>query len=93
MLTSNSYFDGKVMSIAFQTEALPATVGVMEQGEYRFDTSQKETITVVSGALEVQLPGDDQWQTYRANDTFVVSANKSFQLKVATATAYLCTYE
>lgn len=93
MLTSNSYFDGKVMSIAFQTEALPATVGVMEPGEYRFDTSQKETITVVSGALEVQLPGDDQWQTYRANDTFVVSANSSFQLKVATATAYLCTYE
>ncbi len=93
MLKSNSYFDGKVMSIGFQTEVLPATVGVMEPGEYRFDTRQKETITVVSGSLEVQLPDDDQWQTYLPNDTFVVSANKSFHLKVATATAYLCTYE
>jgi uncharacterized protein YaiE (UPF0345 family) len=93
MLKSNSYFDGKVMSIGFHTETLPATVGVMEPGEYRFDTSQKETITVVSGALEVQLPDNDHWQTYLPNDTFVVSANKSFQLKVATDTAYLCTYE
>lgn len=92
MLKSNCYFDGKVMSIAFQTETLPATVGVMEPGEYSFDTSQKETITIISGALTVQLPNDNEWQTYLPNDEFVVNANKNFKLKVATATAYLCTY-
>lgn len=28
MLKTNQYFDGDVVSIAFQTETLPATVGV-----------------------------------------------------------------
>lgn len=93
MLANNEYFDGKVKSIAFQTETLPATVGVMEPGEYEFNTSQKETITVVSGALTVKLPDADEWNTYRENDSFIVDAGRSFHLKVTVDTAYLCTYE
>ena len=53
MLKINQYFDGKVASIALQTETLPATVGVMAVGEYTFGTSQFETMTVISGALTV----------------------------------------
>ncbi|MBF0249138.1 MAG: pyrimidine/purine nucleoside phosphorylase [Alphaproteobacteria bacterium] len=93
MFKVNEYFDGKVKSIAFQGEALPATVGVMAAGEYEFSTSQKETMTVVSGALTVKLPGEDGWTTYKSGDSFVVAANASFQLQVAGDTAYLCTYE
>lgn len=93
MLTNNEYFDGKVKSIAFQTATLPATVGVMAPGEYEFNTSQKETVTVVSGALTVKLPDADEWHTYGQNDSFIVDAGRSFQLKVTVDTAYLCTYE
>lgn len=93
MLTTNEYFDGKVKSIGFQTVSLPATVGVMIPGEYEFDTSKKETITVISGALTVKLPGSDNWQTFNAGDSFIVNANQVFQLKVDIDTAYLCTYE
>ena len=92
MLETNEYFDGKVKSIGFQTTSLPATVGVMEIGEYEFGTSQKETMTVVSGALTVMLPGTDEWQTFNQGDSFIVAANEKFQLKVDVATAYLCTY-
>jgi len=93
MLTTNEYFDGKVKSIGFQTATLPATVGVMIPGEYEFDTSKKETITVISGALTIKLPGSDNWQTFNASDSFIVNANQVFQLKVDIDTAYLCTYE
>lgn len=93
MFSVNEYFDGKVKSIAFQTERLPATVGVMAPGEYEFATNQKETMTVVSGALTVKLPDSEQWHTYTDGEIFIVEANKSFQLKVAVQTAYLCTYE
>lgn len=93
MLDVNEYFDGKVKSIGFKTETLPATVGVMDIGDYTFGTSQKETMTVVSGALTVKLPGSDDWQTFEAGSHFIVEANQSFDLKVAVATAYLCTYE
>ena len=93
MFKINQYFDGKVASIAFQTASLPATVGVMASGEYEFGTSQLETITVVSGALTVKLPGSDEWETFSANAHFVVQANETFQLRVTEETAYLCTYE
>ena len=92
MFKTNSYFDGNVTSIAFQTATLPATVGVMAPGEYEFGTSQKETMQVISGALTVKLPGSEAWQTFEAGSQFEVGANASFQLKVAVDTAYLCLY-
>lgn len=93
MLDVNEYFDGKVKSISLQTETLPATVGVMAPGEYEFGTSQKETITVVSGSLTVKLPGSDEYVTFSNGESFVVEANNHFQLRVTVDTAYLCTYE
>jgi purine/pyrimidine-nucleoside phosphorylase len=93
MFKVNEYFDGNVASIAFQTATLPATVGVMNVGDYEFGTSQKETITVVSGALTVQLPDQAEWQTFNSGDSFQVDANQKFKLQVKEQTAYLCTYE
>ena len=92
MFKTNQYFDGCVVSIAFQTETLPATVGVMAPGEYEFGTSQHETMTVVSGALVVLLPGATEWQTFEAGQVFEIEANQTFNLKVTVDTAYLCTY-
>ncbi|MBD3655155.1 MULTISPECIES: pyrimidine/purine nucleoside phosphorylase [Marinobacter] len=93
MLKVNEYFDGKVKSIAFQTTALPATVGVITPGEYEFGTSQKETMTVISGALTVMLPGMTEWMTYAAGESFEVAGQSSFTAKADIDTAYLCTYE
>ena len=92
MLSVNNYFDNKVTSIAFQTSTLPATVGVMEIGEYEFGTSEFETMTVVSGALTVTLPESNNWQTFEAGQHFTVEANKKFKVKVEVESAYLCVY-
>ena len=58
MFQVNDYFDGKVKSIAFQTEEGPATVGVMAPGEYTFSTSKVEYMTITSGLMLVLLPGE-----------------------------------
>ena len=92
MPSVNQYFDNKVTSIAFQTATLPATVGVMEIGDYEFGTSEFETMTVVSGALTVKLPEINEWQTFDAGQSFTIEANKKFQVKVEVETAYLCVY-
>ena len=92
MPSVNNYFDNKVTSIAFQTETKPATVGVMEVGEYEFGTSEFETMSVVSGALTVKLPNSDDWQTFETSEQFTIEANQKFQVKVEVETAYLCTY-
>ncbi|MBF0427167.1 MAG: pyrimidine/purine nucleoside phosphorylase [Magnetococcales bacterium] len=93
MFKVNEYFSGKVKSIAFQTATLPATVGVMAPGTYEFGTSQKETMTVISGTLTVKLPNQSNWQTFGEGQSFVVAAGEKFQLQVAIDTAYLCIYE
>lgn len=92
MPSVNQYADNKVTSIAFQTSTKPATVGVMEIGEYEFGTSEFETMTVVSGALTVKLPGSNDFETYEAGQSFTIEANQKFQVKVEVETAYLCTY-
>lgn len=92
MFEVNEYFEGKVKSIAFKSETLPATIGVMAAGDYEFGTSEFETMKVVSGALTVQLPNNDQWQTFAADDIFTVEANQKFKVQVKVDTVYMCTY-
>ncbi|MFT5579853.1 MAG: hypothetical protein ACI9WS_002613 [Paraglaciecola psychrophila] len=92
MFAINQYFDGNVASIAFQSETLPATVGVMAIGDYAFDTSQRETMSVVSGTMNVKLPDSSDWQLFTAGQSFIVAANKTFDLQITVETAYLCTY-
>lgn len=90
---TNEYFDGNVKSIAFQSETLPATVGVMEVGDYTFGTDAKEYMTVVSGNLVIKFADTLEWKTFNAGETFEVEANSSFDVKVSVQTAYLCLYE
>jgi hypothetical protein len=49
-------------------------------------------MTVVSGAMTIQLPDQKDWTDYQAGETFYVPANSTFKLKIAEATAYLCLY-
>lgn len=93
MFKTNEYFDGKVKSIAFDASGTPATLGVMAAGEYTFGTSSTEYMTVVSGMMEVALPGQKQSKVYQPNETFVVPAGTSFEVKVEADTAYLCLYK
>jgi uncharacterized protein YaiE (UPF0345 family) len=88
----NEYFDGDVASIAFATADGPATVGVMAVGEFEFGTSQLEIMNVVSGALTVQLPGAQEWETFAAGTQFTVPADSRFTVRAEVETAYLCEY-
>jgi uncharacterized protein YaiE (UPF0345 family) len=93
MLNVNEYFDGRAKSISFQSSNLPATVGVISPGEYEFGTIKRETMTVLSGALTVLLPGMEQWMTYGAGEFFEVAGQSSFKARTDVDTAYLCTYQ
>jgi len=92
MFKTNEYFDGNVKSIAFQTETLPATVGVMAVGDYVFNTGNKEKMTVVSGAMTIKFAGANETQTFSAGESFNVEANSAFDVSIAVETAYLCLY-
>lgn len=93
MFKTNEYFDGKVKSIAFNSVDGPATVGVMAVGEYTFGTDSIEIMTVVSGSMEIKLPGSDEWKTFRKGESFEVEKGVKFGVRIAVETSYLCVYK
>jgi uncharacterized protein YaiE (UPF0345 family) len=90
---ANVYFDGKVTSrtVSF-ADGSRKTLGIMMPGDYRFNTDAKEIMEIISGSLQVQLPGSEAWQIFEGGSSFEVPANSAFSLKVATLTDYCCSY-
>lgn len=90
---ANIYFDGKVSSrtIVF-ADGSKKTLGVMLPGEYEFNTAEKEIMEIMSGDLEISLPGAHGWQGIRAGESFEVPAQSKFGLKVKTITDYCCSF-
>ncbi len=93
MFKHNEYFDGKVKSVAFSSEEGPATVGVMAPGEYDFGTDTVEIMKVISGSLDIKLPGSESWQTFAAGEQFEVEKGIRFGVRVQSDTSYLCLYK
>lgn len=93
MFNLNEYFGGKVKSLTFNADQAKATIGVMSPGEYEFGTSSVEYMTVISGIMEVMLPGENTWKSYKPFETFMVSKDVRFKVKMHGDTAYLCRYE
>lgn len=92
MLKVNEYFGETVKSIALENADGVATVGVMEAGEYEFGTGTIEYMTIVSGILEVLLPGEAKWTSYAKGETFVVAKDVRFKVKASQQVAYYCLY-
>ena len=92
MFKVNEYFEGKVKSLGFSMKDGPATIGVMAKGEYEFGTSQKEIITLTTGAMSVKLPGEKDWRKIRVNDSFEVAAHQKFQVRIDEDSSYVCLY-
>lgn len=90
---ANIYFDGKVTSrtIIFP-DGTKRTLGVMLPGEYVFNTADKELMEILSGDLEVLLPGESDWKTIKGGEDFEVPGQSSFKLNIKSLTDYCCSF-
>jgi purine/pyrimidine-nucleoside phosphorylase len=93
MILLNEYFDSKVKSLAYKSATGNSTIGVMEPGDYEFGTSSHETMVIVEGELNVLLPGQSDWKSFKTGTFFEVEANSSFKVKSIGQTSYLCQYK
>lgn len=90
---ANVYFDGKVTSRTVEfANGDVKTLGIMMPGEFRFDTAKKEIMEILSGQVEILLPGEDLWRKISGGDSFEVPANSAFDIKVLSVTDYCCSY-
>jgi uncharacterized protein YaiE (UPF0345 family) len=90
---ANVYFDGKVTSrtILFD-DGSKKTLGVMLPGEYEFNTGDKEVMEIMTGELEVLLPGKADWKMVVAGESFEIPAKSVFRLKVRALSDYCCSF-
>jgi uncharacterized protein YaiE (UPF0345 family) len=90
---ANIYFDGKVTSrsIIFQ-DGSKKTLGVMLPGEYEFNTDKKEIMEIMSGDLDVMLPGAMEWKRVKGGEAFEVPAKSKFGLRIKKITDYCCSF-
>ncbi|PIP39574.1 MAG: hypothetical protein COX19_07555 [Desulfobacterales bacterium CG23_combo_of_CG06-09_8_20_14_all_51_8] len=90
---ANIYFDGKVTSrTVLFADGTRKTLGIMMPGEYEFSTGSREVMEMLSGELDVLLPGQKEWRTFKAGQSFEVPADASFKLKLKGMVDYCCSY-
>ena len=88
---ANIYFDGQVTSrTLICADGSRKTLGIMQPGEYEFNTQAAELMEILSGELDVQLPGVDGWRRVLGGESFDVPANAKFTVRVARLTEYCC---
>jgi uncharacterized protein YaiE (UPF0345 family) len=90
---ANVYFSGNVTSrTVLFSDGSKKTLGVMLPGEYEFNTADKEIMEIISGDLDVLLPGESGCKKIGGGESFAVPANAKFSLKVRTLTDYCCSF-
>jgi len=90
---ANVYFNGNVTSrTVLFSDGSKKTLGVMLPGEYEFNTADKEIMEILSGELDVLLPGESDWRKIKGGESFEVPANAKFLLKIRTLTDYCCSF-
>ena len=90
---ANVYFGGNVSSRTIRfADGSFKTLGFMLQGEYTFNTADKELMEIIEGDLDVLLPGTDQWQKVGGGESFDVPANAAFTVKINAPTDYCCSF-
>ena len=87
------YFDGKVTSrTVLFADGSKKTLGIMMPGEYEFGTELAENMEMMSGDVEVLLPGETEWQAIANGSSFDVPADSKFGIKVNNIADYCCSY-
>lgn len=90
---ANVYFNGGVVSrTVLFPDGSKKTLGIMQPGEYEFSTGDKENMEILSGELDVMLPGAASWKAVKGGESFDVPANATFTMKVKTLSDYCCSF-
>lgn len=91
---ANIFFDGKVVSHAFQlADGTRKTAGVIFPGTFHFGTNQAERMQITAGECLVKVDGQPDAKRYAAGQQFEVAAQSGFDIEVTAGLCeYICTF-
>ena len=85
------YFDGSVVSHTVHfADGTKKTLGIMMPGDYEFGTEAAEIMEMLGGQMDVLLPGETQWKTFKAGESYQVPANSKFDIRCTEPYHYIC---
>ncbi len=90
---ANVYFAGAVASrTVIFPDGSKKTLGLMQPGEYTFNSGVAEIMEIMAGELEYRVGDSGAWIKVIGGASFQVPANSSFTMKVATVADYCCSF-
>ena len=91
---ANVYFEGKVISHSITlADGSKKTLGVIQPGEFHFNTKEPELMQLIDGEVRVRLQGQAEWTTHIAPAEFRVPGDSAFDIAVDTYVAqYICSF-
>lgn len=90
---ANVYFDGNVTSRTLLfADGTKKTLGIMQPGEYTFNTDSAELMEIIAGILEYRIGTDGEWKRIESGESFEVPANSAFTMKVMALSDYCCSF-
>lgn len=90
---ANIYFDGAVASrTVLFADGTKKTLGIMQPGEYTFNTGVGEIMEILAGELTYRIGESDQWQQVRGGESFQIPSNSAFTMKVTSVSDYCCSF-
>ena len=90
---ANVHVEGQVTSRSVQfADGSHKPLGIMLPGDYEFGTAAAEDMEMLAGSMDVLMPGETEWRTFSAGESFHVPANAKFKLKVPVVVDYCCSY-
>jgi len=92
MIKVNEYYEGKIKSLGNSLNDERFTVGIMEEGEYKFRTDTVEIMEIVFGEMDAVLP-DGVKRIYKKGDSFLVEKGVEFTVIIKEPVSYLCLYK
>jgi purine/pyrimidine-nucleoside phosphorylase len=89
---ANVYFDGKVTSRTLTfTDGSRKTLGIIQPGEYTFNTDAAERMEILAGNTQASISGG-AWVDYPAGSHFDVPAHSSFSIRALSLSDYCCSF-
>jgi uncharacterized protein YaiE (UPF0345 family) len=90
---ANIYFAGKVTSrTVLFADGTRKTLGIILPGQYEFGTGDRERMEILAGKLNALIPGNQDWKTFEAGQSFDIPANSKFKVSAADVCDYCCSY-
>ncbi len=90
---ANIYFEGTVSSrTLIFGDGTKKTLGMMQPGEYTFNTGVAEIMEILAGDLQYRIGELGEWKQVNSGESFQIPGNSSFTMRVMTITDYCCSF-